>query len=217
MLLTSFRFLKSLIAPPFCIACKQFAQQELVLCDGCVAQIRPIVSQTIELTETKRVPVYAIGAYDWPLVPLILAKSYGNRTTAHQLGQLAWDYSVVRYARYDYIVPIPLHWSRYAWRGYNQADMMAQVIAERSGKPMVHLLKRQRATKYQSLFRGSQRIANVADIFQLQITNPEQYRDRHILLVDDVMTSGATIKEAAKLLYTLKPASISALVIARAG
>ena len=217
MLSKTFSFIKHFIAPPFCLSCKNFLDYDLVLCDPCARQIRPIVSKTLEISSTKRIQVYAVGAYDRPLVPLILAKSYGNRTTAHQLGTLIWDYTVVSHVPFDYIVPIPLHWTRYAWRGYNQADEIARIVADRSGKPVENILMRSRRTKYQSFFKGADRLTNVADIFTIAAKDSERYKDKHLLLVDDVMTSGATVKEAAKLLYELKPASISAVVVARVG
>ena len=208
--------IKQLLFPTFCAACKTFAlEQDAILCVDCTIRIRPVVSHQLQITDTKSITVHAVGAYDQPLVPLILAKSGGKRTVAHQLGELVWQKSVVKHLTFDCIVPIPLHWTRYAWRGYNQADEIAKVISEQSEKPIAQLLTRIRRTPFQSHFKGEERIENVKSAFELKRCIRSVYKNKHILLVDDVMTSGATLKYAARELYTLKPASISVIVVSR--
>ncbi len=192
-----------------------FQDDSHVLCTECASRIRPVVSHELAITATKKIIVHAVGAYDQPLVSMILAKSSGKRTVAHQLGTLAWQRSVVRHLQYDYIVPIPLHWTRYAWRGYNQADEIARVIARNSNIAIEHLLQRIKRTPFQSHFRGDARQENVRDAFELKLVDSSLYKNKHILLVDDVMTSGATLQQAARELFKLKPASITAVVVAR--
>jgi ComF family protein len=211
----SLALLHRLIIPPFCAYCRVFLSQDTILCDECYQKIRPVVSYELAITATKKVIVHAVGKYDQPLVSLILAKSYGNRTIACQLGKLVWQMSAVSHLSFDCIVPIPLHWMRYAWRGYNQAEEIAHVIARNAEKPVIHLLKRVRRTPYQSFYKGDERYKNVQNIFTINSSEITQYKNKHILLIDDVMTSGATLKEAAKILFTIHPASITALVIAR--
>lgn len=215
MIYQTVQFLRNLIAPPFCAACYVLLDQNRVLCKSCIMMIQPLVSRTLSITEQKKCVVHAIGAYDQPLVKLILAKSNRNRTVAHQLGILLWQMGIVASLPFDYIVPIPLHWTRYAWRGYNQAQEIGAVIAHKSKKPMIHLLKRIRRTPYQSYFKRDDRIKNVTNVFARTITNVHEYRHKRILLIDDVMTTGATLHEAARVLWKLNPASISAVVVAR--
>ena len=115
---------------------------------------------------------------------------------------------------FDYIIPIPLHWTRYAKRGYNQAEEMAYIISRHSAKPVAHLLKRSKRTPFQSLLPFEKRTQNVADAFKIISENP-MYVGKKFLIVDDVMTSGATLKAAVKQLRTLKPALITAVVACR--
>ena len=112
-------------------------------------------------------------------------------------------------------VPIPLHWTRFAWRGYNQADEIAQVLAQKRGKPVVHLLQRIQRTRYQAELESPQRKENVKKAFTLRVADKNLYQDKHIILVDDLMTTGATLQAAAKELFKLKPASITAVVVCR--
>ena len=202
-----------IFSPPFCANCKHFLDEPTILCVECKKMVRPIVSKSIVVTPSVTMSVIAIGAYIDPLKRMILAKSWGSRAVSFQLGELIWDMSYIRQQSFDIIVPIPLHWSRYAWRGYNQAESIAHVIAEKSGKPVVSLLARTRRTPFQSYVAAYKRKSNVEHVFALR--NADQYTNKKILLVDDLMTTGSTLKYAAKQLISLKPESINAVVAAR--
>lgn len=206
-------YLKQIISPPFCVYCKQFLADDVVLCDECRAQIIPVVSHELEITTTKRMRVLAIGRYEEPLRGLILAKSGSRQLISRQLGHLLWSMSHIQNMHFDGVVPIPLHWTRYAWRGYNQAKEMAQVIAYKSGKPLLDVLRRAKRTPYLTYYAADERRCAMADVFSLKTGT--DVRGKHLLLIDDVMTSGATLKEAARELWKAKPASITAAVVAR--
>lgn len=206
-----------LIAPPYCMACKKFLSQRDVFCDECVRLIKPIVSHDLKVTDSLTVKVFAVGTYTDPLRYLILSKSWSNHVASKQLGQLMWDMTHIKNVPFDLIVPIPLHWRRYSWRGYNQAEEMAKEIGKRSGKKVHNLLKRMRHAPFQSMVTPEKRVENVKNIFALKCDENERahYRAKHILLVDDLLTTGATIRAAAKELNKLKPASITVIVAAR--
>lgn len=203
-----------IIAPPFCLSCKIFLIQDTVLCAACRVDIKPVISKSIVVTKERSMSVLAIGSYAQPLRSLILAKSRSNRAISCQLGKLVYELTYVAHADFDIIVPVPLHWTRYAWRGYNQAEVIAQEISRKTGKPVVQLLNRIKRTPYQSEVKGIERIKNVKDIFELG-KDVRQYVHKKILLVDDLMTTGATLQSAAKKLVRLKPEKLTAVVAAR--
>lgn len=209
-LLKNFTF--NLIAPPYCISCKKFLDERNPLCSECLRSIQPVVSILLPITSTKSMKVLAISDYQYPLKKLILAKRYGKRVAATQLGELIWQMTYVQKTNFDLIVPIPLHWTRYAWRGYNQAEEIAKIIADNSGKPVENLLRRTQRTAYQSTLKKAERAQNTKHIFALNELDKEQYRDKTILLVDDLLTTGATMREAGRTLLALKPAVISGVV-----
>ena len=159
--------------------------------------------------------VMAIMEYRDPLKHLILTKSRSDIVTAYDIGHLMWEYTNIRHIAFDYIVPIPLHWTRYAWRGFNQSEEMSKILAHKSNKPLVHLIKRKRATPFQSSLSPFKRADNVKDVFATNTNSPALYQGKHLLLVDDLMTTGSTLKEAGKALLTLKPGSITAIVACR--
>jgi ComF family protein len=113
----------------------------------------------------------------------------------------------------DRVVPVPLHWRRRLARGYNQAERIARPLAAHLGLPYIPALARRRATPPQSLLGRDQRLANLRRAFR--IPRPERVRGFHILLVDDVATTGATLDAAAAALKTAGAVRVTALVAGR--
>ena len=102
----------------------------------------------------------------------------------------------------DYIVPIPLYAARLREREFNQALVLGKAIAEEFHRPLAaRLLTRTRPTRSQAELEAGARAVNVKDCFSVR--EPSQVQGKNILLVDDVLTTGATCSEAA---YTLKKA-----------
>lgn len=178
-----------------------------------------MVTVTIEVTKKYKVKVFSISEYKYPVKSLVLAKGGSDILSSRALGQLAWDLTYLKNAEFDYIIPVPLHWRRYAERGFNQAQEMANVISKKSGKPVVNLLKRVKSTQRQSELSPQNRVLNVHDAFELNIKNlPEyikKYENKKILIVDDLLTTGSTIKSMTKVLIELKPESVIAIVACR--
>lgn len=209
-----FSQIKSLVIPSFCAYCKDFIENDAVLCERCLARIRPIVSMPLRITKKKDLFVYAISDYEYPLRFLIQQKQYGNRCASRQLGRLLWEHTPLEHVPFDIIVPIPLHWTRYAWRWFNQSTEMAEVISKHSKKPVVSLLERSKKTIGQAGLSRQHRALNVQQVFTLT-KNAYQYERARILFVDDVLTTGATLYAACKALRPLRPAVCSAAVVCR--
>jgi ComF family protein len=118
-----------------------------------------------------------------------------------------------RLAGCDRVVPVPLHWRRRLARGYNQAERIARPLAGHLGLPCLSALSRRRATPPQSLLGRDDRLANLRKAFQ--VPAPERVRGLHLLLVDDVATTGATLDAAAAALKNAGAATVTALVAGR--
>lgn len=203
------------IFPPYCAQCKRFLSCRDVFCADCFLKLHPIATIPLHITKKWTVPVIAVTAYRQPLKRLILAKGWSERIASYQLGQVIWERTPLHNLNVDYFVPIPLHWRRFAWRGYNQADEIAHYLAQKSGKKVASILKRFKHTKFQSGCSGQERLENVKDVFRLCVRNQDHFTGKHIILVDDLMTTGATLKAGARELIKLKPASITAVVACR--
>ena len=192
-----------------------FLSERNVFCVTCAQKIQPIVSINLQITKTHDVKVFAVAGYSDPLKKLILAKGWSDISASNQLGQLTWDMTNIRHIDFDCIVPIPLHWMRFAKRGYNQAAEIAYVIAQQSGKPVFDILKRIKRTQFQSGLVHAKRADNVKDAFIVRDMQKKTYKNKHILLVDDLMTTGATLKVAAKELLKLRPRAVTIVVVCR--
>lgn len=118
-----------------------------------------------------------------------------------------------RLAGFDRVVPVPLHWRRRLSRGYNQAERIARPLASHLGLPCAPALSRRRATPPQSLLGRDERLANLRKAFR--VPRPERVRGLHILLIDDVATTGATLDAAARALKKAGAAAVTALVAGR--
>ena len=113
------------------------------------------------------------------------------------------------------IVPIPLHPKKERQRGFNQAKLIAEFLANKLNLELIDELKRIKNTEPQAKLKDPEkRTKNIAGCFQLK--NAAKIKNKNILLIDDVFTSGATINEAVKILEQNSAKKIIALVLAKA-
>jgi len=114
----------------------------------------------------------------------------------------------------DAIVPVPLHHRRRGERGYNQSDLLAKQVSMASGLPIwTQALKRVRYTQQQAHLGAAERKSNLANAFR---ADESQVRGKCLVLVDDVFTTGATLRECAKALLESGAYDVCALTLTRA-
>lgn len=117
-------------------------------------------------------------------------------------------------AEYDFILPVPIHKKRLRERGFNQATLLANGIAKTIGVPVVtDVLVRHLNTSPQSSLDREARQTNIIGAFELR--GEEAIRGKRLLVIDDVFTTGATIREVVKVLWNADPAEIDVLTLAR--
>lgn len=152
------------------------------------------------------------GWYEGTLRELVhLFKYECIRTLASPLGRLLVRAVPVDTA-IDAVVPVPLHWRRRWARGFNQAELLAAEAARSRGVPVLRALRRRRHTPTQTGLTHAQRRKNIAGAFTLTGKPVEGLR---LLLVDDVMTTGATLSVCAALLRRAGARSVLAATLAR--
>ncbi|MBC8105518.1 MAG: ComF family protein [Anaerolineae bacterium] len=160
--------------------------------------------------------VTRLGVFDDPLKHLIHQMKYHRRwPIAEMLARRLVGHEPVKalLSETDVLVPVPLHPFRQISRGYNQAEVLAQTIGRECGIRVAKPLARVRRTPMQTAMPSqTQRMENLKDAFLL--VNQKQVREKNVVLIDDVMTTGATLQSAARVLVDAKPASLCALVIA---
>lgn len=119
----------------------------------------------------------------------------------------------IRADPFDGLVPVPLHSARQREREFNQADELARIVARRAGKPVFRCLRRTRYTTTQTRFDREQRMENLRGAFRVRDTR--DVTGRHLILIDDVFTTGSTVEECARVLRAAGAASVRALTVAR--
>lgn len=201
------------LAPPRCGRCAVALPSALPdgsRCRRC-RERAPAFQRVIALSEYGR---------DARLREWILAFKHGGRADLDRLlgGALAlrWIEREPDVDRDALLVPVPLHAKRRFERGYDQAWLLASVLAEKRGLRALRLLTRTRATAPQGAPLAPTRTANVHDAFALTWRAEKRLEGRTVWLVDDVVTSGATVNECARVLRGGGAASVSVLALARA-
>jgi ComF family protein len=155
--------------------------------------------------------------YDDITRKLVHALKYGDRLDlAPSMGRWMTHAGRELTAEADAIVPVPLHWRRQWARRFNQSALLAEVIAKAGGVPVAHgALKRVKATPQQVGLSQAERAANVQGAFGVPAPGKAAVAGRSLLLVDDVLTSGATVDACARALLRAGAAHVDVLVFAR--
>jgi ComF family protein len=115
-----------------------------------------------------------------------------------------------------YVAPVPLHWTRLAWRRYNQAALLAQAAARVTRRAVIpDLLERARRTPQQGDLGAAARRRNVRRAFRVNARHRDKLAGKRIVLVDDVFTTGATVEECTRALLDAGAEVVDVLTLAR--
>jgi ComF family protein len=222
--------------PTLCVACREPVAGEGV-CAACWAQLSFIAPpycprlgipfvydpgpDMLSMQAIADPPAYqrarAAVRYDEVAKTLVHALKYHDRTDlAPSMGRWMTRAGRELLDEADVLVPVPLHWRRGWSRRYNQAGLLARVIGRTSGVRVApDALRRIRPTEHQIGLSRSERARNVQGAFQVPAEKRAEIQGRRVILVDDVLTSGATTDACARALQRAKAAQVDVLVFAR--
>jgi ComF family protein len=230
--------------PPRCAACGARFTLEAArrVCAQCLAKLEPLPAPLCErcggplesaatgasecarcvrmpphFRRARSVARYRIAAEDHPesLPALIRRHKYGlDQSVGRALAEFLPAALPADIGEIDLVIPVPLHRRRLWWRGFNQAAILAAEIARRIDTPLdTAALSRTRATRPQTARDHDDRIRNVRGAFAVRA--PGRVAGRRVLIVDDVMTTGATADECARTLVRAGAASVDVFTLAR--
>lgn len=226
-----FSDLLEIIFPRYCRVCgDRLSKSEQEMCAACLQKLPRIRSTLTEASEVEKL--------FWGLLPIVRGDSlfyyekgspygkllfhlkyYNHPATGEFLGRYAATELKARgfFDGIDLLVPLPLSPKRERKRGYNQSDYIARGIAAVTGLPIEnHCVVRRISNESQTHMNRIERWENVKGIFQ--VTNPSPLQGKHLLLVDDVLTTGATLRSCGNEILSLLPdvrLSIFTLAMAR--
>ena len=219
---------KDIFYPNTCPMCGALMAADECICPDCIRAL-PRTEQHFERFNSTeelfldRKRFVRGGAYLFfekqaPVQQLILEMKFMHRPEiGYELAKLAtkeWKYAYFQ-AGFDVIIPVPLHPHRLRERGYNQAEWIARGLSEGWDIPMdtTHLT-RVVDNKHQASLRGKDRYQNVKGIFE--VNHPEELYRKHILLVDDVITTGATLLACMNALSPVRGRKVSVFALGKA-
>lgn len=200
-----------LLFPPHCVSCRRAGTW---LCDACIANA-PAVPNPASLTPDGYLDgAYSVGAHRGSLRRAVHTLKYnGLRQIAPQLAGLMADTWRASGITVDAIVAVPLSAARLKSRGYCQAHLLARPLAERLGLPLMPGLERTRHTRSQVGLDPAQRWDNVWGAFTWR---GDALAGARVLLIDDVLTTGATLQACAAALRDAGASQVWALTLTRA-
>jgi ComF family protein len=231
-----------LLYPPSCLACRRAISEHGGLCPACWSAIRFIERPFCERLGTPfeadlaaeeggraispaaiaDPPVFqrarAVARYEeGPAKKLVHRLKYGDRDElAAPMGRWMARAGGELLSDADLLIPIPLHWTRLARRRFNQSAELARAIEKIAAVPVeTELLIRVKPTQPQVGLTRRQRAQNIQGAFAVPLARRIEVEQRKIVLIDDVMTSGATLNAAARALLRAGAQRIDALVFAR--
>jgi len=215
--------------PVACAACgaRLVAAEDLPLCADCAASaVEAGPAFCLSCARERRTPracarrdhLALRAGFTWnePLRALVHAFKFGG---AVELAAPLVD-AVLDTAAFagrpvpDAIVPAPLHRIRRRERGYDQAEALARAFATRTGGPLVRGLERVRSTRQQARLEAAARATNLAGAFRPAVAGADALAGRHVALVDDVVTTGATVHAARDALVAAGAQSVEAWCVA---
>ena len=227
-----------LLLPRACVSCDQLLShtETGVVCGLCWARVARLPSPQCErcghpltlgqCAWCNLLPsfVRAVRSYCWmpvePASSIVHALKYAGWSRVadqmvERMSRLSWPRDVVE--ERAGLVPIPLASARKRERGYNQSALIAAGLSERWRVPVwENMVVRSRETRSQTQLTPEQRRGNVAGSFQIGARNLEALAGAHVIIVDDVVTTAATLNECAKVLYDAGARIISYVTFGRA-
>ena len=216
-----------LLFPRYCVTCgKRLYENERIFCKSCLKEMprtmyhtwdeNPMIKQFWGKFPTVKATAWFFYTHDSPYAHMIhLFKYHGRKRLAFELGKMMASEIMASgfFDDIDYIIPVPLHIDRERQRTYNQSEWIARGIAEKSSLAVItNAVERTSYTMTQTKKSANERFENMNGVFKAK--HNDVLTGKHVLLVDDVMTTSATLTACADALREIEGIRFSLLTLA---
>ena len=204
--------------PSYCIFCGKSTKNDSYACENCLSilqyyRVHKLPNQRERFFYDN---AWALFVYDGLIRKALLnykfhGQRYLSRFFAHQLFQKARELSI----QADIIIPVPISFSRWFQRGYNQSEQLARRLSQKMHMAFLQrVLIKTKDNTQQSLLQYEERMNNVKNVYRVK--KPEMIQKKKVLLIDDIYTTGATVNECARVLKKAGASQVIVLTVAYA-
>ena len=184
-----------------CLGCQRELPWVHTICSHCGLPSEQDICHQCQRSPPAWDAIYPVWHYDFPLNRLLNAWKHQGRAEAGRCLSLLWlEWQQLPAPLPGCLIPVPLHWRRRWWRGFDQAQVLSQRWSKAFGIDSGALIQRHRSTAAQQQLTARQRQRNLEGAFRLRRNARTQPLPDHVALVDDVVTTGSTVSVLCDLL-----------------
>lgn len=197
-----------------CIICRETIEEDKLICDDCRNKIRFNRDIYIIRREALEIECYSAAYYTGIIVELVKKLKYNSGFDSGKvLAEFLLEHIKTKNLDFDLITFVPMHKRALKKRGFNQSSYLAKLVSEELNRPMLNCLEKNFYTKDQIGLSGEVRWENQANSYRT--VNEKYIKDKKILLIDDVITTGATSFYCSKELLKAGAQKVSILTVAK--
>ncbi len=202
------------IYPSYCKICdKKLKYNEKIVCNECISSLDYKLLRKTKIKIDNESYLFSVFFYEDIVKDFIHLFKYSfYEPIGKILTEKALNYiDNALFKDYNYLLPVPLSSKKKHKRGFNQTEIIAKIISDKTDIPLTNIIRKKSKTLPQSLLSKTERAKNLRGAFSLDKNiDKQKYEDKSILVIDDILTTGATFLEIKK---TLKPLSFSKIDI----
>ena len=208
--------IKSILFPTVCGICGRIDKQPL--CSICSKKIEGLSCIKVQNVHNKNFSKQAyLFKYGGIIREKLINYKFNEQSYLHETfaNIIIKNEKICRFIKnYDIIIPVPIHRKRYKQRGYNQTELIARKIAKNLDITVVtDVLVKEKNNKPQSDLTKTEREQNIKNVYRVQ--NSQKIKNKTILIIDDIYTTGNTVKECSRMLQQAGASQIAVLTIAK--
>ncbi len=199
--------------PNKCLLCGEYVKPNEFICIDCMPNKLLERGYNIKIKDTtKFVKIYSLHYYNGHFEEVLQRYKFKNKTSYSRkfIGALLRLTSCIDFAKYDRICYVPMTEGAVKKRGYNQAELLAKNLSKCTGLKVINAIKKTKDNKIQHKLKIEERAENVKGVYEIQ----SDIKGQNIILIDDIITTGATVCQCARMLFLAGAKNVTIFCIA---